>query len=148
MLPPWESKYTININTQMNYWPAETCNLPECHRPLLEHIERMRGPGRRTARVMYGCRGFVAHHNTDIWGDTAPQDLYPPASFWPMGAAWLCLHLWEHYHFSGDRKFLKSLPGDERSGRILPGFPRSRSPGPPGNLPLGLPGEYLHPAHR
>ncbi|NLW08531.1 MAG: glycoside hydrolase family 95 protein [Firmicutes bacterium] len=109
MLPPWESKYTININTQMNYWPAETCNLPECHRPLLEHIERMRGPGRRTARVMYGCRGFVAHHNTDIWGDTAPQDLYPPASFWPMGAAWLCLHLWEHYHFSGDRKFLKKV---------------------------------------
>lgn len=107
MLPPWESKYTININTQMNYWPAETCNLPECHAPLLEHIKRMRKPGRRTARVMYGCRGFVAHHNTDIWGDTAPQDLYPPASFWPMGAAWLCLHLWEHYHFSGDRRFLK-----------------------------------------
>ena len=107
MLPPWESKYTININTQMNYWPAETCNLPECHLPLLEHIERMRKPGRRTAKVMYGCRGFVAHHNTDIWGDTAPQDLYLPASFWPMGAAWLCLHLWEHYHFGGDRKFLK-----------------------------------------
>ncbi|NLY88071.1 MAG: glycoside hydrolase family 95 protein [Firmicutes bacterium] len=107
MLPPWESKYTININTQMNYWPAETCNLPECHRPLLEHIKRMRKPGRRTAKVMYGCRGFVAHHNTDIWGDTAPQDLYPPASFWPMGAAWLSLHLWEHYHFSGDRRFLK-----------------------------------------
>ena len=107
MLPPWDSKYTININTQMNYWPAESCNLPECHRPLLEHIERMRGPGRRTAKVMYGCRGFVAHHNTDIWGDTAPQDLYPPASFWPMGAAWLCLHLWEHYHFSGDQNYLK-----------------------------------------
>jgi alpha-L-fucosidase 2 len=107
MLPPWESKYTININTQMNYWPAETCNLPECHLPLLEHIKRMRKPGRRTAKVMYGCRGFVAHHNTDIWGDTAPQDLYLPASFWPMGAAWLCLHLWEHYHFSGDRRFLK-----------------------------------------
>ena len=106
MLPPWDSN-TININTQMNYWPAETCNLPECHRPLLEHIERMRGPGRRTAKVMYGCRGFVAHHNTDIWGDTAPQDLYPPASFWPMGAAWLCLHLCENFHFSGDRRFLK-----------------------------------------
>ncbi len=107
MLPPWDSKYTININTQMNYWPAESCNLPECHLPLFEHIERMRGPGRRTAKVMYGCRGFVAHHNTDLWGDTAPQDLYPPASFWPMGAAWLCLHLWEHYHFGGDRNFLK-----------------------------------------
>jgi alpha-L-fucosidase 2 len=107
MLPPWDSKYTININTQMNYWPAETCNLAECHEPLFELIERMREPGRRTARVMYGCRGFVAHHNTDIWGDTAPQDIWLPATYWPMGAAWLCLHLWEHYLFSRDAAFLK-----------------------------------------
>ena len=94
MLPPWDSKYTININTQMNYWPAEVCNLSECHEPLFDLIERMREPGRRTARVMYGCRGFTAHHNTDIYGDTAPQDIYIPATYWPMGAAWLCLHLW------------------------------------------------------
>ncbi|WP_270170043.1 glycoside hydrolase family 95 protein [Paenibacillus sp. SYP-B4298] len=107
MLPPWDSKYTININAQMNYWHAETCNLAECHEPLLDLIERMREPGRLTARKMYGCRGFVAHHNTDLWGDTAPQDIYLPASYWPMGAAWLCLHLWEHYLFAPDRAFLE-----------------------------------------
>ncbi len=106
MLPPWDSKYTININTEMNYWPAEVCNLAECHQPLFELIERMREPGRRTAQVMYGCRGFVAHHNTDLWADTAPQDQWLPGTYWPMGAAWLCLHLWEHYAFSGDRAFL------------------------------------------
>ncbi|ACL75382.1 glycoside hydrolase family 95 protein [Ruminiclostridium cellulolyticum] len=107
ILPAWDSKYTININTEMNYWPAETCNLSECHFPLFDHIERMRAPGRRTARVMYGCSGFVAHHNTDIWGDTAPQDIYIPATYWPMGAAWLSLHLWEHYEFGLDKEFLK-----------------------------------------
>jgi len=107
MIPPWDSKYTININTEMNYWLAESCNLPECHEPLFNHLDRMREPGRRTARVMYGCRGFVAHHNTDIWGDTAPQDIWIPATYWPMGAAWLCLHLWEHYEYGMDREFLK-----------------------------------------
>lgn len=104
--PPWDSKFTININAQMNYWPAELCNLAECHEPLFELIERMREPGRVTAQVMYGCRGFTAHHNTDIWADTAPQDTYLPASFWPMGAAWLCLHLWEHYRYGQDLQFL------------------------------------------
>ncbi|WP_341281299.1 glycoside hydrolase family 95 protein [Paenibacillus sp. FSL H8-0537] len=110
-LPPWDSKFTININTQMNYWLAENCNLAECHEPLFELIERMREPGSRTARVMYNCRGFTAHHNTDIWADTAPQDTYLPASFWPMGAAWLCLHLWEHYRFGKDRFFLEQAYG-------------------------------------
>jgi len=105
--PPWDSKFTININAQMNYWLAENCNLSECHEPLFDLIERMREPGRITARVMYNCRGFTAHHNTDIWADTAPQDTYLPASFWPMGAAWLCLHLWEHYRYSQDRIFLE-----------------------------------------
>ncbi len=104
--PAWDSKFTININAQMNYWPAELCNLAECHEPLFDLIGRMREPGRVTARVMYGCRGFTAHHNTDIWADTAPQDTYLPASFWPFGAAWLCLHLWERYRFSQDRYFL------------------------------------------
>lgn len=107
MAPWWDSKYTININTQMNYWPAEVCNLSECHEPLFDLIKRMREPGRRTARVMYGCRGFTAHHNTDIYGDTAPQDIYIPATYWPMGAAWLCLHLWEHYEFTQDLEFLR-----------------------------------------
>ncbi|ANS74516.1 alpha-L-fucosidase [Paenibacillus yonginensis] len=105
-LPAWDSKYTININAQMNYWLAENGNLSECHEPLFDLIERMREPGRTTAKVMYGCRGFTAHHNTDIWGDTAPQDSYLPASFWPLGAAWLCLHLWEHYQYTQDRHFL------------------------------------------
>jgi alpha-L-fucosidase 2 len=107
MLPAWDSKFTININTEMNYWPAEVCNLAECHLPLFKQIERMKEPGRITAKKMYGCGGFVAHHNTDIWGDTAPQDLYMPATQWPMGAAWLCLHIWEHYQFTLDKKFLQ-----------------------------------------
>ncbi len=111
MTPPWGSKFTININTEMNYWPAEVCNLSECCQPLFDHIERMREPGRRTAKAMYDCRGFLAHHNTDIWGDTAPQDIYIPASYWPMGAAWLCLHLWEHYAFTLDINFLRKSYG-------------------------------------
>lgn len=111
MLPKWDSKFTININTEMNYWPAEICNLSECHFPLFNLIERMREPGRITAKKMYGCNGFVAHHNTDIWADTAPQDLWMPATQWPMGAAWLCLHLWEHYEFTLDKEFLKNVYG-------------------------------------
>ena len=106
-IPPWGSKYTININTQMNYWPAEVCNLSECHLPLIEHIERMRENGRKTARQMYGCSGFMAHHNTDIWGDTAPQDVCLSSTYWMLGAAWLCLHIWEHYSFTLDEKFLR-----------------------------------------
>lgn len=107
MFPPWDSKFTININTQMNYWPAEVCNLSECHIPLFDHIDRMRVSGKETAQSMYGCRGIVAHHNTDIWADTAPQDLFMPATNWPMGLAWLCLHLWEHYQYTGDTDFLQ-----------------------------------------
>ena len=109
MLPPWDSKFTININTEMNYWPAEVCNLSECHQPLFDHIERMREPGRITATKMYGCRGFTAHHNTDIWADTAPQDIHMPATIWPMGAAWLCLHLWDHYEYTNNKEFLKKV---------------------------------------
>jgi alpha-L-fucosidase 2 len=109
--PPWGCKYTININAQMNYWPAEVCNLPELATPLFDLIETMREPGRRMAQRMYGCRGFVCHHNTDLWGDCAPTDRNLTASFWPMGAAWLCLHLWEHYAFTGDRDFLGQVYG-------------------------------------
>ncbi len=105
--PAWDSKYTININTEMNYWPAEVCNLSECHRPLFDLIKRMVQNGRETAKKMYGCRGFVAHHNTDIWGDTAVQDIWIPASYWVMGAAWLCTHLWTHYEYTLDRSFLE-----------------------------------------
>ncbi len=106
MWPAWGCKYTVNINTEMNYWAAEIQNLPECHTPLFDHIERMRENGRVTAREMYGCRGTVCHHNTDIWGDTAPQDKWLPGTQWPMGMAWLCLHIYDHYLFTGDKKFL------------------------------------------
>ncbi|ADZ82741.1 glycoside hydrolase family 95 protein [Cellulosilyticum lentocellum] len=106
-LPPWDSKYTININTEMNYWLAEKCHLSECHLPLVEHLEKVRIHGEKTAEQMYGCRGFMAHHNTDIWGDAAPQDMWMPATIWPMGAAWLVLHIWEHYEYTLDQAFLK-----------------------------------------
>ena len=120
MAPAWGSKYTININTEMNYWPAESCNLSECHQPLFDHIERMRQNGRHTARVMYGCGGFIAHHNTDIWGDTAPQDACMSSCIWVMGAAWLCLHIWEHYLFTGDEAFLREkLPTMEEAAEFL-----------------------------
>jgi alpha-L-fucosidase 2 len=109
MKPAWDSKYTININTEMNYWPAEVCNLSECHEPLFDLIKRMLPNGRETARRMYGCRGFVAHHNTDIWGDTAIQDHWVPGSYWVMGAAWLCTHLWTHYEYTLDINFLKDV---------------------------------------
>ncbi|WP_239618280.1 glycoside hydrolase family 95 protein [Cohnella mopanensis] len=109
MLPAWDSKYTININAQMNYWHAESCYLSECHLPLFDLIERMVPNGRITAQAMYGCRGSAAHHNTDIWADTAPQDLWLPSTYWPLGLAWLSLHLWEHYRFGGDRDFLQRV---------------------------------------
>lgn len=109
--PPWESKYTININAQMNYWPAESCNLSECHEPLFELLERVRETGRKTAREMYGCRGFTAHHNTNLFGDSAPQDLWYPATFWTLGGAWLSTHLWTHYQYTKDIAFLeKAFP--------------------------------------
>ena len=105
--PPWGSKYTININTEMNYWPAEVTNLAECHEPLFKLIGELVEPGSRTAKVHYGAGGWVCHHNTDIWRATAPCD-GPHAGMWPCGGAWLCKHLWDHYEFSGDREFLKT----------------------------------------
>ena len=105
--PMWGSKYTININAQMNYWPAEICSLPECHMPLFDLIERMKPNGMRAAKEMYGCEGFMAHHNTDLYGDCAPQDTCLSSTYWVMGAAWLCLHIWDHYLYTGDVSFLK-----------------------------------------
>jgi len=105
--PPWESKYTININTEMNYWPSEVCGLPECHLPLFDHLERMLVKGRKTAQELYGCRGVVAHHNTNLWADTDPEGVFDTSPIWPMGAAWLSLHLMEHYRFTLDTDFLK-----------------------------------------
>lgn len=109
MEAPWDAKFTININTEMNYWGAETCGLGDCHLPLFDHLKKMLPNGKRTAKLMYGCRGFVAHHNTDIWGDTAPQDLWIPGSFWVMGGAWLCTHIWTHYEYTGDVTFLREM---------------------------------------
>ena len=105
MTPPWESKYTININTEMNYWPAEPANLSECHEPLLRMVSELVENGARTARVQYGAPGWVCHHNTDLWRQTAPID-GPLWGFWPTGGAWLCTHLWDHYEFTGDKQFL------------------------------------------
>jgi len=105
MTPPWESKYTININSEMNYWPAETANLSECHEPLLRMVTELMETGSRTAQIQYGARGWVCHHNTDLWRQTAPID-GPLWGFWPTGGAWLCTHLWNHYQFTRDDKFL------------------------------------------
>ncbi len=105
LTPAWGSKYTININTEMNYWPAETCNLSELHEPLFDLIDTAREDGRRVARFYYGAGGFVLHHNTDLWGDAVPID-GARWGIWPMGAAWLSLHLAEHYDFARDRRFL------------------------------------------
>lgn len=107
MQPPWGCKYTININTQMNYWPAEVANLAECHEPLFAHIRKMSVHGGKVAEKMYGCKGIVAHHNTDIYGDCAPQDQWMPATIWPMGMAWLMTHILEHFYFNQDLSFIK-----------------------------------------
>lgn len=107
--PPWGSRYTININIEMNYWPAVPAGLEECEKPLFEFLQRLdsEDTGKRTAREMYGCRGFVAHHNTDLYADTAPQDQYIPASYWVMGVAWLCTHIWRHYTYTQDIALLE-----------------------------------------
>jgi alpha-L-fucosidase 2 len=100
--PPWNSKYTININTEMNYWPAEPTNLSECAKPLFQLIDDISHTGRKTAEVMYHAHGWVCNHNTDGWRATAPID-YPSTGIWPVGGAWLCTHLWQHYLFTGNK---------------------------------------------
>lgn len=97
LAPAWDSKFTININTEMNYWIADSGNLPECHLPLFDLLERLKENGRDTALRMYGCRGSVAHHNTDLYADTVPKDHWISSTFWVMGEAWLATHVWEHY---------------------------------------------------
>jgi alpha-L-fucosidase 2 len=105
LTPPWNADYHININIQMNYWPAEVCNLAEFHEPFFDLIDALRPRGRITARKTYNCRGFVAHHTTDAWYFTSAIG-HPVYGMWPMGVAWCCQHLWEHYAFGGDREFL------------------------------------------
>ncbi len=106
--PPWSCDYHTNINIQMNYWPAEVCNLSECHRPLLEWMRTTLDSGRRTASEHYGSGGWVMHHISDPWGFTVPGD-GATCGLWPTGGAWLCDHLWEHFLFTGDRQFLSDL---------------------------------------
>nr|WP_276167389.1 hypothetical protein [Zobellia alginiliquefaciens] len=104
--PPWCSKYTININIQMNDWVAEVGNLSEFHEPFLRMVDELQGPGKNTAKIHYDAEGWVAHHNTDIWRGAAPVD-GAQWGMWPTGGAWLCQHLWEHYLYTGDEEFLK-----------------------------------------
>ena len=103
---PWDSKYTININTEMNYWPAEVCNLSECAEPLFTMLKDLSVTGAETARTMYGCKGWMAHHNTDLWRIAGPVDGAPWGMF-PNGGAWLATHLWEHYQYTLDLGFLR-----------------------------------------
>ncbi len=108
---PWSSNWTININTEMNYWPAEVTNLSECHEPLFDLIEGLSENGRATAKTNYGCSGWVSHHNADIWRQTGPVGDFgngqPKWANWPMSSGWLCQHLWEHYAFTQDAGFLR-----------------------------------------
>jgi alpha-L-fucosidase 2 len=136
LTPSWDSKYTVNINTEMNYWPAEVCNLSECAEPLFSLIEDCVISGRKTAQAQYGARGWVLHHNTDLWRGTAPINA-SNHGIWPTGGAWLCHHLWEHYLFTRDKAFLAqrgypamkeaslffmdTLVNDPKSGRLISG---------------------------
>jgi len=106
--PPWQSKYTININTEMNYWPAESGNLAKCVEPLIAMVNDLTETGGRTARDMYGAQGWVVHHNTDLWRASAPID-GPNWGMWPCGGAWLCLHLWDRFEFSQDPQIVKVI---------------------------------------
>ncbi|MDY0357224.1 MAG: glycoside hydrolase N-terminal domain-containing protein [Sedimentisphaerales bacterium] len=108
MSPPWQSKYTININTEMNYWPAEPTALAECVEPLVAMVMDLTETGAKTARVNWGASGWVCHHNTDLWRASGPID-GPFWGFWPTGGAWLCKHLWDHYEYGGDRAFLAKV---------------------------------------
>lgn len=107
-LAPWDGKYTININTEMNYWPAEVTNLSETHEPLFQMVRELSENGRETARNMYGCEGWVTHHNTDLWRCTGHVD-GPNSGMWPNGGGWLSQHLWQHFLFTGDTAFLRNV---------------------------------------
>lgn len=146
--PPWDSKYTININAEMNYWPAEKTNLSELHEPFLRMVKELSETGRETAQRMYGAGGWVAHHNTDIWRMTGPID-GPSSGIWIAGGAWTSQHLWEHFLYTGDTGFLsKAYPILKEASRFYMDFlvqhPRENylvvNPGSsPENIP-GLPG--------
>lgn len=108
-MPMWDSKYTININLQMNYWLACVGNLTSLHEPMMDLLETMHEPGKKTASVMYGMRGMVCHHNTDYYGDCAPQDVYMASTPWVTGGAWMGMHVWEHYLYTRDKSILERM---------------------------------------
>lgn len=118
LIPPWASAYTMNINLEMNYWPAELTNLSECHEPLFRAVKELAVDGRRIARSMYGTEGWLANHNSSVWRNAGPVDICP-CSFWPMAAGWLVSHLWEHYLFTGDKQFLKEEAFPLLRGAVL-----------------------------
>ncbi len=107
VMPSWNCGYTLNINAEMNYWPAESANLSECAQPFFQMIKELAVSGHKTAATMYGRNGWVAHHNTSIWRETHPNDGTPTSSYWPMASAWLSSHFWEHYLYTGDLAFLE-----------------------------------------
>lgn len=109
VMPPWSSNYTNNINVEMNYWPCETLALPECHLPLMDLLLELSEAGKKTAREYYHSDGWVVHHNTDLWRSTEPSCEDASWSWWPMGGAWLCQHIWTHYRYTGDLEFLKKM---------------------------------------
>ena len=124
--PPWGGKYTININTEMNYWPAEPTGLGECVEPLVAMVKDLAITGARTARVMYGARGWVCHHNTDVWRATAPID-GSQYGVWPTGGAWLCKHLWDRWGLSPRSRLSdRHLSGAEGCQPVLPRYPAGR----------------------
>lgn len=122
--PPWGCRFTININTQMNYWPCHIWNLSSCSDPLFHLLLRMSERGEKTAREMYGCTrpgAWCAHHNTDLWADTDPVDRWMPSALWPLGGAWLCLHVYERYEFNGEQDFLDGEPFLEKMLPVVEG---------------------------
>ncbi len=147
--PPWGSKYTININTEMNYWPADPAGLGVCVEPLLRMVEELSITGAATARTMYGARGWVAHHNTDLWRAAAPID-GPLWGLWPCGGAWLCNALWDHYDYSRDENTLRRLyPLHARRFAVLSRYAGRRPRGArPRHLPIALAGEPPPVRHR
>ncbi|NND05429.1 MAG: glycoside hydrolase family 95 protein [Saprospiraceae bacterium] len=118
LIPPWASAYTTNINLEMNYWPAELTNLSECHQPLFQAIKEWSEEGSKIAHNIYGNQGWAFHHNSSVWRNAGPVDLCP-CSFWPVGAGWLVSHLWEHYLYHGDPKFLRDHVFPPLRGAVL-----------------------------
>ncbi len=139
--PPWSCNWTANINIQMNYWPAETCNLTECAGPLFDLIDDLSKNGKRTATENYGLPGWVSHHNIDLWRASNPVGEgvgQPTWANWGMSGPWLCQHLYEHYLFTGDRDFLRTprLSVDEGGGGVLSGVVDRGWQGSPDDLPF------------